>query len=384
MANVFTVPPRIVTGAGALEKAAGLLASFGKKALLVTDGMMVKLGNAAKVTQALASAGVACAVYDAINGEPDHRMIDAGVALYQKEQCDFLVAIGGGSPIDSMKAIAAVAANGGGICEYVGKPLTNPLPRMCAIPTTAGTGSEATSVTIITNLHTQVKMMIKDPALMAQLAVVDPQFTRTAPPAVTAATGVDALCHAIEAYTSRLAFPLSDMFALDAVKKIYANLDKAFTDGDNLSAREAMATAALEAGIAFSNASVTIVHGMSRPIGALFHVPHGLSNAMLLAKCLHFALPGAVDRFCQLAQAIGVYRPGMSNQQGAQAFVDAVEKLLRVLQIPTPAQYGISRASFFAQMDKMAEDALASGSPANTRRAPTKEELVEIYRSLWD
>ncbi len=123
---------------------------------------------------------------------------------------------------------------------------------------------------------------------------------------------------------------------------------------------------------------------MSRPIGALFHVPHGLSNAMLLAKCLRFALPGAVDRFCQLAQAIGVYRPGMSNQQGAQAFVDAVEKLLRVLQIPTPAQYGISRASFFAQLDKMAEDALASGSPANTRRAPTKEELVEIYRSLWD
>ena len=188
MANIFTIPNRIVAGEGALRLAGAELPAFGKKALIVTDPMMVKLGNTDKVTGMLDSMGIEHAIYDGITGEPNHEMIDRGVEVYQESGCDFLMAIGGGSPIDSMKAIAAVVANGGSICDYVGKTLVNPMPPTCAIPTTAGTGSEATSVTIITNLHTQVKMMIKDPALMVRMAIVDPQFTMTAPPSVTASS----------------------------------------------------------------------------------------------------------------------------------------------------------------------------------------------------
>lgn len=384
MANIFTIPNRIVAGEGALRTAGAELSAFGKKALIVTDPMMVKLGNTDKVTGMLDSMGIGHVIYDGITGEPNHEMIDRGVAVYQESGCDFLMAIGGGSPIDSMKAIAAVVANGGSICDYVGKTLVNPMPPTCAIPTTAGTGSEATSVTIITNLNTQVKMMIKDPALMVRMAIVDPQFTMTAPPSVTASTGVDALCHAVEAYTSTKAFSMSDMFALSAVKRIFGNLYRAYECGSDGKAREEMAIASLEAGIAFSNASVTIVHGMSRPIGALFHVAHGLSNAMLLDTCLRFALPGAPERFCDLAKAIGVYQDGMSDDEGAAAFAAAVSELLNKLKIPTPAEYGLDRTAFFNAIDKMAEDAMASGSPSNTRRTPTVEDLKVLYRALWD
>ena len=167
MANVFTIPSCIVAGQGALELASDRVKSLGKKALIVTDVMMVKLGNVKKLTDVLDGIGVGYEIYDGINGEPNHQMIEAGVTRYTGSGCDFLVAIGGGSPIDSMKAIAAVAANGGSIREYVGKSLDRPLPPICAIPTTAGTGSEATSVTIIANMDTNVKMMIKSPALMA-------------------------------------------------------------------------------------------------------------------------------------------------------------------------------------------------------------------------
>ena len=198
--------------------------------------------------------------------------------------------------MDSMKAIGAVVSNGGSICDYMGKTIEHELPPTCTIPTTAGTGSEATKVSIITNTKTGVKMLLNDPKLMAKLAVIDPVFTLTAPPAVTAATGVDALTHAIEAYTSVKAFSMSDIYALSAVKRIFSNLYEVYINGTNVEARKEMAIAALEAGIAFSNASVTIVHGMSRPIGALFHVPHGLSNAMLLNVCLDFIKPGAESR----------------------------------------------------------------------------------------
>ncbi len=384
MANFFTIPHSIAAGEGALKLACSELQKFGSKALIVTDPMMVKLGNAKVLTDMLDTIAVQHVVYDGITGEPNHEMIDRGVELYHEQGCDMLIAIGGGSPIDSMKAIAAVASNGGSICDYVGKKLDHPLPPTCAIPTTAGTGSEATSVTIITNLHTQVKMMIKDPALMVRLAIVDPQFTLTAPPSVTATTGVDALCHAVEAYTSTKAYTMSDMYALSAVKRIFRYLYRAYEQGSDTKAREEMAIASLEAGIAFSNASVTIVHGMSRPIGALFHVPHGASNAMLLDKCLRFALPGAPERFCDLAKAVGVYQSGMSADEGALSFVQAVSELLQKLEIPSPAKFGIDHDAFFASIDKLAADAMASGSPANTRRQPTEDDLKAIYRSLWE
>lgn len=384
MANLFSVPQFIISGENALQLSMDHLKGFGTKALIVTDDIMVKLGNVKKLTDALDSISVSYVIYSGVNSEPNHTMIDEGVTIYKKESCDFLIGIGGGSPMDSMKAIGAVVANGGSITEYMGKKIEHELPPTCAIPTTAGTGSEATKVSIINNTITNVKMLLSDPKLMAKIAVIDPVFTLTAPPGVTSATGVDALTHAIEAYTSVKAFSMSDIYALSAVKRIFANIYEVYTNGSNVEARREMAIAALEAGIAFSNASVTIIHGMSRPIGALFHVPHGLSNAMLLQVCLDYLKPGAVDRLCELAKEVGVYRLGMTPEEGADAFVAETKKLLQSLNIQTPEEFGVDRDEFFRQIPKMAEDALISGSPQNTRRTPNKEDVMKLYEELWE
>ena len=219
---------------------------------------------------------------------------------------------------------------------------------------------------------------------MPDLAIIDPQFTMTAPPKITAATGLDALCHGIEAYTSRKSQRMSDTFALSAVKRIFRNLAKAYHNGEDEDARSEMSLAALEAGIAFNNASVTLIHGMSRPIGALFHVAHGLSNAMLMKVCLEYALEGAYDRFGALGRAIGVAGRQDSDETAARNFLQAVEALLQELEVPSLEQYGIDRDTFFAQIDKMAHDAMESGSPQNTRRAVEKADVEELYRRLWN
>lgn len=383
MAREFIVPGQIVTGAGALTLAEGKLKEMGKKALLVTDKVMIDLGNAAKVETALKNQGIEYAVYSEIAGEPTDTMIENGLKMYNEEGCDFLVALGGGSPIDSMKAIGALAGNGGSISDYMGKVITGPIPPLAAIPTTAGTGSEATQFTIITDTKNDVKMLLKGEVLMPDLAVIDPQFTMTAPPKITAATGLDALTHAIEAYTSRKAQSLSDSFALSAVKRIFKYLPIAFSEGENVEAREQMAIAALEAGIAFNNASVTIVHGMSRPIGALFHVAHGLSNAMLLKECLSFVIDGAMGRFADLGRAINVAQETDSDETASQKFLKAVETICKELETPTLEQFGIDKEKFFEVIDKMAHDAMDSGSPQNTQKEVTEEDVKQIYRNLW-
>ena len=311
MANTFIAPGQIISGSRTLDMAADTMAKMGKKALVVTDDVMKNLGNLDKVTDMLEKAGVSYAVFTGVTGEPDDRMIEAGVAVYRKENCDFLVALGGGSPIDSMKAIAMIAAWGGRPADYIGRIVHEKPAPMAAIPTTAGTGSEATQFTIITDTATQVKMLLKGPGLMPDLAVIDPQFTMTAPPKITAATGVDALTHAIEAYTSKKSQPLSDTFALSACQRIFGHLKNVWEHGDDWEGRNQMALAALEAGMAFNNSSVTIVHGMSRPIGALFHVSHGISNAMLLNVCLDYAREGAVDRFAYIAVTCGFGKPAV-------------------------------------------------------------------------
>ena len=384
MGREFIMPGKIISGSGALEQSESYLGKLGSRALIVTDEVMVKLKNLDRVTEVLEKAGVAYDVYDGIGGEPTDTMIEKGLAIYQEAGCDFFIALGGGSPIDSMKAIAALAVNGGKISDYMGKEIAGAIPPMVAIPTTAGTGSEATKFTIITDTEKDVKMLLKGDALMPNLAIIDPQFIMTAPPAITAATGLDALTHAIEAYTSVKAQPMTDVFALSAVKRIFKYLPTAFHEGCNVEAREEMSLAALEAGVAFNNASVTLVHGMSRPIGALFHVAHGISNAMLLKECLTFALDGAYERFAELGDAIGVTKAEQSVEEKAKAFLEAVDGICKELEIPSLEKYGIDREQFFARMDKMADDALISGSPANTRKAVTKADILTIYEKLWN
>lgn len=382
MANLFLTPNKIVTGKCALQLAEPHIKELGTKALIVTDNMMVKLGNLDRVTKVLESIGVKYAVYSQVNSEPTNIMVDEGQKIFKDSNCDFLIGLGGGSPIDTMKAIGAMLTNEGKISDYLGKTIVKELPKMVAIPTTAGTGSEATQFTIISDVKTDIKMLISGPALMPNLAIVDPVFTMTAPPVVTAATGIDALTHAIESYTSRRSQPISDSFAISAVKRIFKNLKTVYTDGKNEEARTEMAIASLEAGISFNNSSVTIVHGMSRPIGAIFHVPHGLSNAILLEKCLNFAKDGCEARLADLAREIGI--ENLSQKESAEAFIQEVSKLCKEVKITTLEDFGIEKEEFFEVLDKMADDALESKSPFNTIKQPTKEEIIEIYKSLWE
>lgn len=384
MGNSFIMPKQVFYGAGALSDAASSICNLGKKALIVTDPMMVKLGNAKLVCDVLENGGVDYTVFDGITGEPTDKMIEAGLAVYESENCDFLIGVGGGSPIDSMKAIGAVATSGGSINDYMGKVITTPVPPMVAVPTTSGTGSEATQFTIITNTEKNIKMLLKGAVLMPDIAVDDPAFTLTAPQSVTAATGLDALCHAAEAYTSRKAQPLTDEFALSAIKKIFKYLPVCYNKGDNVEARAQMSLAALEAGVAFNNASVTVIHGMSRPIGALFHVPHGISNAMLLSACFGYVYDGAYSRFADMAREIGAADKTDDDKTAAEKFIAACRELCNVCNVPTLAEYGIDKDEFFAAMDKMAGDAIASGSPANTIKELDKTDVLNIYKLLWD
>ncbi|MGN1191191.1 MAG: iron-containing alcohol dehydrogenase [Dorea sp.] len=383
MAREFIVPGQIITGSGALDMAESVLGQLGKKAMIVTDKVMIQLGNCEKVENALKNQGVEYTIYSEIVGEPTDVMIENGLKQYKEEGCDFLVALGGGSPIDSMKAIGSLVVNGGNISDYMGKIIDVPMPPMVAIPTTAGTGSEATQFTIITDTQKDIKMLLKGKVLMPSLAIIDPQFTMTAPPKITAATGLDALCHAVEAYTSNKAQTLSDTFAMSAVKRIFKFLPIAFHDGKNEEARVQMSVAALEAGIAFNNASVTLIHGMSRPIGALFHVAHGLSNAMLLKECLSFALEGTYERFAELGRAVGVASAADSDKEASEKFLAAVVALTEELETPTLEEFGIDKEAFFNVIEKMAYDAMDSGSPQNTRRAITQADVEQMYRNLW-
>lgn len=383
MASKFIMPKQVISGADALGQSKEVIRTLGTKALVVSGKVMNRIGNVRIVTDLLDEIGIGWAVYDDITGEPDDVMIDGGVEAYKANGCDFLIAIGGGSPMDSMKAIGALITNPGKIADYMGKEITNPLPPMVAIPTTAGTGSEATQFTIITDTKTSIKMLLKGTVLIPDVAIVDASFTVSSPKSVTNATGLDALTHAVEGYTSKKASPLTDVFAMDAVKRIFKYLPRAYANGEDMEAREEMILAALEAGVVINNSSVTLVHGMSRPIGANFHVPHGLSNAMLLKVCLTFALDGTYERFADLGRAIGVATEKENDETAAKAFLTAIIELCETLEVPTLAEYGVDKEAFFEVMDKMADDAIASGSPGNTRKATTKEDVLRMYKELW-
>lgn len=383
MVKKFTTAQTIFTGWGALQESGTAVSELGEKPLVVTSaGTWKRMGT--QLNELLSKCFSAYAVCDCINTEPTDTMIAEGLEVYQKNGCDCLIGIGGGSPLDAMKAIAVGTTSSAPLASYMGKEISGVIPPMAAIPTTAGTGSEVTKFTIITDTKTDVKMLLKGEVLLPKLAIVDASLSESTPQSVTAATGLDALTHAIEAYTSKQAQTLTDALAISAAKRIFRYLPLAYQDGKNREAREEMAAAALEAGICINNSSVTIVHGMSRPIGALFHVPHGLSNAMLLEKCLQFALPGCYERFGVLGRAIGAASADSTDSEAADALLQAVKLLCYTCEVPTPKQYGVAKTTFFNAVVKMAADAIASGSPGNTRREVTAEDCAAIYYSLWE
>lgn len=379
----FVIPNHTVVGTNVLGEAAPLLKKMGNKAFIVTGRHVAVSDMMKQLTALLDENGIDCVIFDGITGEPTDTMIENGVEMLKSSGCDFIIGIGGGSPLDSAKAIAAMAVNEGSIADYNGKEITGEILPLAAIPTTAGTGSEATKFTVITDSENGIKMLLKGDVLVPKLAIVDSSFTVGAPKSVTSATGLDALTHAVEAYTSRKAFSMTDTLAVSAVKRIMKYLPIAYREPDNSLAREQMSIAALEAGICINNSSVTIVHGMSRPIGALFHVPHGMSNAMLLKECLSFAVSGAYEKFANLGRETGVASDSDSDETAAEKFIDSLQNICDVCEIPTLEQYGIDRDEYYSKISKMATDAVASGSPANTVKEVTVDDCIEIYKKLY-
>lgn len=379
----FVIPNHTVVGTNVLGEAAPLLKKMGNKAFIVTGKHVAVSDMMKQLTALLDENGIGCVIFDGITGEPTDTMIENGVEMLKSSGCDFIIGIGGGSPLDSAKAIAAMAVNEGSIADYNGKEITGEILPLAAIPTTAGTGSEATKFTVITDSEKGIKMLLKGDVLVPKLAIVDSSFTVGAPKSVTSATGLDALTHAVEAYTSRKAFSMTDTLAVSAVKRIMKYLPIAYREPDNSLAREQMSIAALEAGICINNSSVTIVHGMSRPIGALFHVPHGMSNAMLLKECLSFAVSGAYEKFANLGRETGVASDSDSDETAAEKFIDSLQSICDVCEIPTLEQYEIDRDEYYSKISKMATDAVASGSPANTVKEVTVDDCIEIYKKLY-
>lgn len=365
MSYQVLMPGKTFIGIGAIEQAEESIRCLGKNALVISGKIVEKSGIVKKLTDVLEKEDIRYTVFTDIKGEPDDRMTAEAKKVFDKAACDMVIGIGGGSPLDSAKAVSAASG-------YV--PIV-------LIPTTAGSGSEATKFYVVTEAATDTKKLITDEAVIPRIAIIDPSLSVTAPGSITAATGMDALTHAVEAYTSRKATPYTDMFALSAIRRIFEFLPRAYEDGTDLEAREEMALAAYEAGVCINNASVTIVHGMSRPIGALFHVPHGISNAMLINECLSFAKDGCIGRFADIGRALGIMG---SDEECADTFFVYLKDLCKTLEIPTLAEYGIDKNDFLQHMGKMADDALASGSPSNTRKEVMKEDILAIYRKLWE
>src|SRR5271170_4073625 len=386
MAIEVLVPSIIKIGGGAIAEASGILKRLeAKHPLIVTDTFLSRLGLADSLREHIEKAGMACDVFSETVPDPTTDAVAAGLRVFIEGKHDALVSLGGGSPIDSAKAIGLLASNGGRASDYkVPNKIPNRSPLHLAIPTTAGTGSEVSRFTVITDSETEEKMLIAGASLVPNAAIVDFELTMSMPARLTADTGTDSLTHAIEAHVSRRANAFADVFAMAAMKTIWAELPTVFHEPGNRRARESMMLAATQAGMAFSNASVALVHGMSRPIGAHFHVPHGLSNAMLLPAVTAFSITAAQGRYAECARAIGVASQSDSDAQAGRKLVDALFARNQELEVPSPKKFGIPEEQYFSLIPTMAEQALASGSPQNNPRVPTKKEIQEIYRQIWD
>lgn len=385
---VSLVTPRLILlGGGAVAQVAEVLAQFGlSRPLVVTDPWMVSSGMVERCLKPLRQAGLEPAVFSDTVPDPTDTVVAAGVERLRGARHDCLIGFGGGSPMDTAKAMAIQAALEPGVhirsVKFPARADCGAMPVIC-IPTTAGTGSEATRFTIVTDTERDEKMLIAGLGALPLAAIVDHELSWTVPPRITADTGVDSLTHALEAFVSRRANPFSDDYARQAMRLIAPNLRAAYARPDDVAAREAMMRGALLAGLAFSNASVALVHGMSRPLGAHFHVPHGLSNAMLLPAVTAYSLPGALPRYAEAARIMGVAGPEEGDQAAAARLVEALRALNRDLAVPSPAAWGIEERRWNTLLPLMAEQALASGSPGNNPRVPGKEEIIGLYREVY-
>lgn len=381
MVSVFHYPGKIIFGPGAAAKTGEEARHWGERVLLVIGkGSVRSTGALDQVTKALVQSGLTITIFEGVEPDPSTETVHRGTGLAREAQVQVIVALGGGSVLDAAKAIALLAANPGRCADYEKAAPGNPVLPVIAVPTTAGTGSEVTRFAVITDFERKIKMVLGGPYLIPKVAVLDPLLTVSMPPAVTAATGMDALTHAIEAYLSTQAQPDTDLLALSAIELIAANLSRAVYNPHDIEARSAMLLGQCRAGLAFSNASVALVHSMARPLGAYFNVPHGLANAVLLPHVMAYNRPARPERFIAIARALGEETAGLSMREASLKAVEAVRNLVLDIGIPRSLQQiGVKEESFEA----MAKDALEASSTRFNPRHPEMTDVVALYRRAY-
>lgn len=369
-------PVHTLIGKGSINEIPRYISKLNvRKALIVTDEGLCKIGTVGKITAVLERANLSYEIYNKVLPNPTVAIVNEATDLFKNKQCDYIVAIGGGSPIDVAKAVGILSANGGRIEDYDGYDRSKrPGSPIIAINTTAGTGSEVTRAYVVTDEARKVKMLMVDGNCLAYLAVDDPELMVGMPPALTAATGMDALTHAVEAYVATGHNPYTDGIAMGAINLVGKSLRTAVKDGSNMEARTDMCWAEYMAGYAFSNAGLGIVHAIAHQLGGFYHTPHGVANAILLPHCMEFNRPYCVERMANIATALGVDTSSMSKEEASFAAVNAVKQLAKDVQIP----YLTSTAFRLEDAKILAENALKDTSLPTNPVQPTRDQIVEI------
>lgn len=378
--------PRIMrVGAGASAELAGVLDTLDlSRPLLVTDPFIAEQPFFPQILARLRTAGLSPGVFAKTVSDPTTEVVEEGVRALHEGDFDSVVGVGGGNSIDTAKAMALLGTHGGRMSDYKAPVVTDaPSLAVVAVPTTAGSGSESTRYSVITDVSTDEKMLCAGLAMLPQAALVDFELTLGMPARSTADTGMDALTHAIEAYVSAKANPVSDGLAREAMRALFTHLPTVHADPSDRAAREAVMMGATQAGMAFANSGVALVHGMSRPIGAHFKVARGPANAMLLPTVTEFSIQAAPERYADCARAMGMAAPGSTDGEATGALVWELRLLNEVLEVPTPRAYGIGAERWWKLVPLMARQALASDSPFDNPRVPCVEEVVELYHAVY-
>ncbi|MFN7252296.1 MAG: iron-containing alcohol dehydrogenase [Anaerobacillus sp.] len=381
MSRVFTVPSTNLMGRGCLNDVAPFIQELGlKKAFVVTDKFLNSNGIADKVLSVLAASEIETVVYDDVNPNPTTKNVHDGLAFYQESGCDFIVSIGGGSPQDAAKAIGIVATNGGHIREYEGVAMSkNKSVPIVAVNTTAGTSSEYTINYVITDEERQVKMVMVDRNSLVTISVNDPELMVDKPAALTAATGMDALTHAIEAIVTPGAYPVTDATALASVEIIFNYLPRAVKDGHDIEAREQMVYVMFLAGMAFNNAGLGFVHAMAHQLGGVYDLPHGVCNAMLLPIVERENAKRDPKKFRAIAKAIGIEVNGKTDEECADAVIEAITALSKEVGIPSKlSELGVNEVDVNKLADNALKDVCAPGNPFQ----PTKDEVIAMFKEI--
>ncbi len=352
----------------------------GRKALVVTDKALQESGIVKRVTDLIEEAGLQTAVFSDLEANPKDKNVEEGLKMYQEESCNMIVTVGGGSAHDCGKGIGIVASHPKSIRDYAGlDTLTNSLPPLVCVNTTAGTASEITRHCVITNTDTNIKFVICDWKNTPQVSINDPELHVSMPPGLTAATGMDALTHAVETYVSLATFPAADACALYAIELISNNLRKAVANGENMEARENMANAQLLAGMAFNNGGLGYVHAMAHQLGGMYDMPHGVANAILLPHVERFNLISNLDRFARMAQVMGENIEGLSTREAAEICIDAMMQLSEDINIPSSiSELGIKNPDF----ETMAKSALLDGNAGTNPIKGTEKDIVKIFENI--